>query len=81
MTKDDSPKTKNPTNVKTPEEKLLDSLSVDLGLTVSRQQKLTTAIKTLSEMKNNPIDAFGDPLPAANKKEIMDKCKKILGDN
>jgi len=67
--------------IKSPIDKLLDSLSSALEITVNRQKKLTIAIKALSNLKNNAVDEFGDELSKEAKQECMDKCKKILGDN
>ena len=65
---------------KSPTDKLLDDLSTALESTNKRQQKLTTCIKVLTHLKNNPIDAFGDDLSKEYQQACMDKCQQILND-
>ena len=70
---------KEPT--KSPMDKLLDNLSDTLTIARKNQEKLTTAIKVLSNLKNNPVDEFNNPLTKEEIETCMNKCKKILGDN
>jgi len=66
---------------KTPMDTLLDDLSIALDIAVQRQQKLTTSIKVLSNLKNNPVDEFDNPLSKTEIETCVNKCKKILADN
>lgn len=59
----------------------MDELSTQLDITVKRNQTLSTAIKVLSNLKNNPVDEFNNPLSKAEIETCMNKCKKILTDN
>jgi len=70
-----------PKNEQTPEEKLLDKMSIRLQEHVESTNKLSNAIKVLTNMKNNPTDEFNEPLTISAKKICMDKCKKILSEN
>lgn len=59
----------------------MDDLSKNLDIAVKRQQILSTAIKVLSNLKNNPVDEFDNPLSKEEIETCMNKCKKILADN
>ena len=59
----------------------MDDLSKNLDITVKRTQTLSTAIKALSKLKNNPVDEFNNPLTKEEIEICMNKCKKILADN
>lgn len=72
---------KDPTTNQTDIDKLLDELSNALITARERQEKLTTSIKVLSNLKNSPIDDFGDELTEEYKKACLEKCKQILAYN
>lgn len=59
----------------------MNDLSKQLDITVKRNQTLSTAIKVLSNLKNNPVDEFNNSLSEAEIESCMNKCKKILTDN
>ena len=59
----------------------MNDLSDQLGITVKRNQTISTAIKVLSNLKNNPVDEFNNPLSKSEIELCMNKCKKILTDN
>ena len=59
----------------------MNDLSKQLDITVKKTQILSTAIKVLSNLKNNPVDEFNNPLSDAEIETCVNKCKKILTDN
>ena len=65
-------------STKSPIDKLLDDLSVELEKVNQRQQKLTTGIKVLVNLKNNPVDEFNEPLTKEYEQNCMNKCTQIL---
>ena len=65
-------------SAKTPIEKLQDDLSKQLDITEIRKQIISNALTVLSNLKNNPIDQFNDPLSKEEIQACLNKCKKIL---
>ncbi len=59
----------------------MNDLSKQLDITVKRTQILSNTIKVLSNLKNNPVDEFNNPLSKEEIDVCMNKCKKILTDN
>ena len=59
----------------------MNDLSKQLAITVKRNQTISTAIKVLSNLKNNPVDEFNNPLSKEEMDTCMNKCKKILTEN